>query len=481
MELIITERFGGVATGLSGFNIARLTSHPLPATLHDDEMKANSKRSEFTRNLRLAGRWFAPGLGVKRWYVVILGGVTLLGIGLAMFLLDLYRTDSTNPVLLHILSYASLRFLPRFLRVLIFGGLGVGLVMYGIWRLNNSLLRPYIRPGRPLVDELANYRRRERGPRIVTIGGGHGLATLLRGLKAYTRNLTAVVTVADDGGSSGRLRESFGILPPGDIRNCLAALSNDEQMLTQLFQYRFSGAGNLDGHSFGNLFITALAEITGSFEAAISESGKVLSVSGRVLPSTLHNVKLVADMQLPNSVNQVRVRGESRIPKMAGRVQRVWLEPNDAPAYPPVIKAILSADMIVVGPGSLYTSLLPNLLVKDLLGSIQASRAVKVYVSNIATQKGETDLYSCHDHVQTLEGHVGDRIFDVVLCNDNYEGQLLDDSQWVQADEMTLSDPRVRCADLADEGYSWRHDSKKLADTLIEILNEYTGPLDSNG
>lgn len=441
-------------------------------------MNLNSKRGSFVDNLRLIVRWFAPGLGVKRWYLLVLLGVTMLGVGFALFLLDLYRTESTNPVLITILSYASLRFLPRVLRVLIFGGLGVGLVLFGIWRLNASLLRPYIRPGHPLVNELADYRRRQRGPRIVTIGGGHGLATLLRGLKVYTRNLTAVVTVADDGGSSGRLRESFGILPPGDIRNCLAALSNDEQMLTQLFQYRFSGAGNLDGHSFGNLFITALAEITGSFEGAIAESGKVLSVGGRVLPSTLHNVRLIADMQLPNSLNQVRVQGESRIPKMAGRVQRVWLEPNDAPAYPPVIKAILNADMIVVGPGSLYTSLLPNLLVQDLLGAIRASRAVKVYVSNIATQKGETDLYSSYDHVRALEEHVGERLFDVVLCNDNYEGQLLDDSQWVRADGNTVSDPRVRCADLADENYAWRHDSKKLAERLIEVLDEYTGPLE---
>ena len=177
---------------------------------------------------------------------MILGGITMLGVGLAIFLLELYRTDSTNPILLNILTFASLRFLPRILRVVIFGGIGVGLVTYGIYRLNRSLLRPYVRPGRAVVDELTNFRRLERGPRIVAIGGGHGQATLLRGLKLYTRNLTAVVTVADDGGSSGRLRESFGILPPGDIRNCLAALSNDEQMLTQLFQYRFSGSGNLD-------------------------------------------------------------------------------------------------------------------------------------------------------------------------------------------------------------------------------------------
>jgi len=436
-----------------------------------------AERERFKQNIRDLGRWLAPGLGIKRWFFVVLVGITFLGIGLAILLLNLYRTEFNNETVLTILSYASLRFLPRFLRFLIFSGLGVGLVAFGIYRLNRSLLRPFLRPGRAVVDELANYRRRERGPRIVTIGGGHGLATLLRGLKTYTRNLTAIVTVADDGGSSGRLRESYGILPPGDIRNCLAALSDDEQMLTQLFRYRFSGAGELDGHSFGNLFITVLAEITGSFEEAIAESGRVLSVSGRVIPSTLHDVKLVADMQLPNVLNQVRVAGESHIPKMAGRVRHVWLEPNDAPAFPPALKAILNADMIVVGPGSLYTSLLPNLLVQDLLGAIKASRALKVYVSNIATQSGETDLYSCYDHTRALEEHVGDSLFDIVLCNDNYDGELNTGSQWVRADEKTLADTRVYCSDLADTGYPWRHDSEKLARTLIEILDEYTGPL----
>jgi uncharacterized cofD-like protein len=431
-----------------------------------------------TRGLREFGRWFALGLGVKRWLLLVLAGVTLLGVGLGISLLELYRTDSTNTILLTFLSYASLRFLPRVVRTLIFGSIGIGMVAFGLWNLNRSLMLPFVRHGRPLVDELASYRRRERGPRIVTIGGGHGLAMLLRGLKVYTRNLTAVVTVADDGGSSGRLRESYGILPPGDIRNCLAALSNDERMLTQLFQYRFSGEGGLDGHSFGNLFIAALADITGSFEGAIAESGKVLSVGGRVLPATLHDVRLVADMLLPNSLNQVRVEGENRIPKMAGRVKRVWLEPNDAPAYPPVIKAILRADLIVVGPGSLYTSLLPNLLVHDLFGAIKASRAVKVYVSNIATQTGETDfLYSCQDHVRILEEHLGDRLFDIVLCNDDYDGQLNADSEWVRADEKTMADPRVRCGNLVDDQFPWRHDSSKLAETLIDILDEYTGSL----
>jgi uncharacterized cofD-like protein len=436
-----------------------------------------AERERFKQNVRDLGRWLAPGLGIKRWLGVVLLGITFLGVGLAILLLNFYRTEFSDRTILTVLDYASLRFLPRFLRVLIFGGIGVGLVALGIYRINRSLLRPFIRPGRAVVDELANYRRRERGPRIVTVGGGHGLATLLRGLKIYTRNLTAIVTVADDGGSSGRLRESYGILPPGDIRNCLAALSNDEQMLTQLFRYRFSGSEGLDGHSFGNLFLTALADITGSFEEAIAESGKVLSVSGRVLPSTLHDVKLIADMQLPNVPNQVRVQGESRIPQMAGQVRHVWLEPNDAPAFPPALNAILNADMIIVGPGSLYTSLIPNLLVQDLLGAIKASRALKVYVSNIATQTGETDLYTSYDHTHALEEHVGERLFDIVLCNDNYQGELNTGSQWVRADEKTLDDSRVYCSDLTDASTPWRHDSDKLARKLIEILDEYTGPL----
>jgi uncharacterized cofD-like protein len=430
------------------------------------------------QNLGELARWFKPGLGVKRWFFLVLLGITMLGVGLGVFLLELDRSQSTNNLFSTILAYASLGFLPRVLRVLTFVGLGAGLFTYGTLRLHRSLLRPFIRPGRAVVDELTSYHLRKRGPRIVTLGGGHGLSTLLRGLKAYTSKLTAIVTVADDGGSSGRLRESFGILPPGDIRNCLAALSNDEQMLTQLFKYRFSGAGELDGHSFGNLFITALADITGSFESAVAESGKVLSVSGRVLPSTLHAVKLIADMELPHSLNQVRVHGESRIPKMAGRVRRVWLEPNDAPAFPPTLKAVLNADLIVIGPGSLYTSLLPNLLVPDLLGAIHASRALKIYVCNIATQSGETDVYTCHDHIHALEEHVGDDLFDVILCNDDYSRQLNDGSQFVRADETTLADPRTHCANLIDEEYPWRHDSNKLAATLIQLLDEHTGPLE---
>jgi uncharacterized cofD-like protein len=408
--------------------------------------------------------------------LVILAGITLLAIGTGIFLLELYRTDTNNPFILSLLGLVSLRFLPRLARVLIFGALGAGLVGYGIWRLNRAFLRPFVRPGELLVDQLTAYRRLDRGPRVVAIGGGHGIATLLRGLKEHTRNITAIVTVADDGGSSGRLRESLGILPPGDIRNCLAALSNDEALLTQLFQYRFSGAPDLQGHSFGNLFITALTDLTGSFEEAVAESGRALSVSGRVLPSTLHSVRLLADMRLPHTANEIRVEGESRIPEMAGRVRRVWLEPNDPPAFPPTIQAVLKADLIVVGPGSVYTSLLPNLLVPDLQAALRASRAVKTYVCNIATQAGETDLFACNDHVRALEEHAGADLFDVVLCNSSFEGELAT-GQWVRTDERSRGDPRLYTADLADSEVPWRHDSTKLAAVLMDLYFERTGPL----
>ncbi len=439
----------------------------------------NSPQSNVARLQRLRRflRWFAPGLGVKRWFLVALAGMTLLGVGLALVLLDLYRTESTNQVLLTFLSFASLRFLPRWVRVVVFAGLGVGIFAFGIWELNRALMRPYMRPGSHVVDQLTDYRRRGRGPRIVALGGGHGLSTLLRGLKDHTHNLTAIVTVADDGGSSGRLRESLGILPPGDIRNCLAALSNDEALLTQLFQYRFSGEPGLDGHSFGNLFISALSDITGSFEEAVAESGRVLSVHGRVLPSTLHNVRLVADVRLPHVVNEVRVEGESHIPEIAGRVRRVWLEPNDAPAFPPVIRALLNADIIVVGPGSLFTSLLPNLLVRDVMAAVRNSRAIKVFVCNIAVQPGETQAYSCYDHVRALEEHVGEDLFNIVLCNDNYDTNLADASQWVRVDEKSRSDVRLYTADLVDYEHPWRHDSLKLAQVLMDLFFERTGPL----
>ncbi|OGO65073.1 MAG: hypothetical protein A2029_04790 [Chloroflexi bacterium RBG_19FT_COMBO_47_9] len=422
-------------------------------------------------------RWLVPGLGVKRWIVLILLGTTLLGVGLAVLLLEVYRT-APDTWWLPVLSVASLRALSRPLRVLIFGGLGTGLVLVGIWGINRSLLAPYRRTGKPVLDELTDHRRKERGPRIVTIGGGHGLATLLRGLKSYSYNITAVVTVADDGGSSGRIRRTQGIPPPGDIRNCLAALSNDEALMTQLFQYRFSdGNTELDGHPFGNLFISALSEITGSFEEAVVESGKVLAVHGRVLPATLHDVRLVADMQPPHSISEIRIEGESTIPKFPGDVQRVWLEPNNPAAFPQVIQAILAAELIVIGPGSLFTSIMPNLLVPDIAAAIQSSRALKIYVCNVATQQGETEGYTCEDHVKVLNDHVGGTIFDIVVINDKYEGQLPTNIEWVKTVPETESEYPIYRADLVDKAQPWRHDPSKLARVIIDLYQERTGPL----
>ena len=353
----------------------------------------------------------------------------------------------------------------------------MSLIALGIWGVNRSLLTPFLRPGQPLLEQVSGYRRRERGPRVVVIGGGHGIATVLRGLKDFTHNLTAVVSVADDGGSSGEIRRSLGILPPGDIRNCLAALSDDEALLTQLFQYRFGGDTDLGGHSFGNLFISALVDITGSFEEAIAESGRVLSVYGQVLPATLHDVRLVADIEVPHAQTEIRVEGESQIPKAAGRVRRVWLEPNDASAFPPVLQSVLAADLIVVGPGSLYTSLLPNILVRDLLEAIRSSRALKFFITNIATQLGETRAYSCSDHLQTLEEQIGTDVIDIVICNSCYDGTLGEGVEWVKLDQKMESDPRLYSADLVDREHPWRHDAVKLAQALVDLYNERTGPL----
>ena len=428
-------------------------------------------------NFRQSLRWLTPGLGVKRWLLLILLGITLLGVGFAILILDVYRT-APETWWLPIISAASLRFLPRLMRAIVFGGLGVSLIVIGILGINRSLLAPFLKPGSKVVDAVAGHRRRRRGPRIAVIGGGHGLSVLIRGLRDFSNNITAIVTVADDGGSSGKLRRSFGILPPGDIRNCLAAMSNDEAMLTQLFQYRFpNGSSGLDGHSFGNLFISALSDITGSFEEAVAESGRVLSVSGRVLPSTLHNVQLVADVRLPHLVSEVRVAGESQIPETNGKVRRVWLEPNSPPAFPQAIKALLAADVIVIGPGSLYTSLLPNLLVPDIADAIRSSRALKLYVCNVATQIGETEGYSCEDHIAAIEDHAGKGLFDIVIANNNCDGKLSKGIEWITLDEQINMYYAVYSADLVDSGMPWRHDGEALSRVIIDLLEEKTGPL----
>jgi uncharacterized cofD-like protein len=440
------------------------------------QRKNQGRLQKTWQNLRKEAHWLLPGMGVKRWLLLIVAGNTLLGVGFAMLLLDIYR-NAPDTWWLPALSFLALRFLTRPLRVIIFGGLGVAMMLTGIWGFNRSLLKPFLQPGRHVVDSVSAFRKRERGPRIVAIGGGTGLSTLLRGLKQYSTNITAIVTVADDGGSSGELRRSMGVLPPGDIRHCLTALADDETLMGQLFQYRFSSGNGLSGHSLGNLLITALAEITGSFEEGVAESGRVLAVQGQVLPATLHDVKLAADIILPETAGEVRVKGESEIPKTEGRIQRVWLEPDNPLAYPPTVQAILNADLILIGPGSLFTSILPDLLVPDIAEALRVSRGLKFYICNVATQRGETDGFNCYDHVKTIEKHVGGGIFDLILCNNNYSGELPEGITWVKVNEKLEEEFAIYCADLADQSMVWRHDPARLAQVALDLFKERTGPL----
>ncbi len=254
--------------------------------------------------------------------------------------------------------------------------------------------------------------RAARGPKIVVVGGGTGLGTILRGLKEITSHLTAVVTVADDGGSSGRLREEFGILPPGDIRNCLVAMADIEPLMERLMQYRFSGNSGLAGHNFGNLFLTAMTDITGDFEQAIRESSKVLAVRGQVLPATLENVILKAEM-----TDGRIVTGESAISGSKLTVRKVFLEPADVKPLREAVSAINEADLIVLGPGSLYTSVIPNLLVKEIAEAIRNSNATKIYICNAMTQPGETDGYSASDHLRAIIEHAGPGLVDIAVLN----------------------------------------------------------------
>ena len=437
--------------------------------------KQKNKLKHLMANLR---RWLKPGIGVKRWLLMILLGITLLAFGVAVLVIDFYRsTESTFWT--QLLSFFSLRYFERPLRALIFGSLGFIFIALGIIGLNRSLLKPFIKPGEAILDTIASYRIKEKGPKIVTIGGGTGLSVLLRGLKYHTHNLTALVTVTDDGGSSGELRKSLGILPPGDIRACLAALSDDEDLLTQLFQYRFGKSAGINGHSLGNLLISALSDITGSFEDAVAESGVVLAVRGKVLPSTLHDVKLVADVALPEQNKEEKVIGESRIAKMGGIIKRVWLEPNSPSPYPPALQAILNADLIIIGPGSLYTSVMPNLLVPELANALRVSKALKFYICNVANQKGETDGYKVLDHVKAIEKHLQDQHMDVIVCNNDYDKKIPAGIEWVMADAELEEQYSVYHAPLADEDNPWRHDSKKLARAVMDLFYERTGPLQS--
>lgn len=400
-------------------------------------------------------------------------GTALIGLGLALLMLEFYRLQPGA----RWLDVLSMRALPIWGKVLVLGSAGLLLLSWAVYRLNRSLLAPFSPRNVPMVEVVAEHRRRDRGPKIVSIGGGTGLSTLLRGLKERTGNLTAVVTVADDGGSSGRLRKSLGLPPPGDLRSCLAALSDDEGLLSKLFQYRFAEGNDLDGHAFGNLFIAALAGVTGSFDQGLLEAGRVLAIRGRVLPSTLADVVLLAEKNSPQGDPAVRVAGESRISEIPGKIARLHLQPENPPAYPGTIRAILNADMITIGPGSLYTSILPNLLVPDLVEAIRASKAFKVFVCNVATQPGETEGYDVNQHLAALDRHVGPGLVNLVLVNECDAFPPMKNVEWVQFNRAVPPGLPFYATDLMDEDRPWRHDSSRLAETLLSLLEERTGPL----
>ncbi|MBN1681601.1 MAG: YvcK family protein [Anaerolineae bacterium] len=418
-------------------------------------------------------KWLTPGLHIKRWLVLLMLGIAILAVGFAQVIVALYRSSELPP-LLHTVT---LRFLPLGARIGVSAVIGLGVILLALYKLNKSILGPLALQRREsLIDTVYAHHRRQRGLKVVALGGGTGLPSVLRGLKAYTNHITAIVTVADDGGSSGRLRRELGVLPPGDLRSNIAALADDEDLMTQLFQYRFANGG-LEGHSFGNLFLTALADITGSMDRAVIETGHVLAVQGRVLPSTLHdNVTLMAEVRIPGETQLRRVSGESQIPESGGKIERVFLQPDQVRAYPEAMRAILNADLIAIGPGSLFTSILPNLLVNGITEALRASHACKVYVCNVATQPGETDDFSVADHVFALENHIGRGVFDSVLGNNSFPSKNAgENTHYVRP--ITESHPihqryAVHWADLSDEERPWRHDANKLAGALLAIFNK---------
>jgi uncharacterized cofD-like protein len=441
--------------------------------------------------LKSAARLLRPGLGLKRWLAPLLMGLIFLGSGIGLFLGELYAENS-----LRLASTTFGKVFPSWLPATLLSLIGLGTVVFSLYQLNKIILGTFL-PEKATVAYVAeqvyhHQRRRRQGPKVVAIGGGTGLSVLLSGLKHHTDNITAIVTVADDGGSSGRLRRDLGVLPPGDFRNCIAALADDEALTTQLFQYRFRSGQGLEGHSFGNLFITAMAEITGSFERALSESGRVLAIRGDIFPSTLEDVTLFAE--LDEGVRTRKVIGESAIPETNLPIERVYLQPDEPRAFPPAIQAILSADVIIAGPGSLYTSVIPNLLVAEIVEAIRASTAPKIYICNVATQPGETDGYSVEDHIRAIEAHttvfenslataagyppqseLGHRpgnqtcLFGYALANNNLEHPIPPAMNLQPIVPAPPEDNKFTIieADVVDEQHPWRHNSVKLADALI--------------
>lgn len=419
--------------------------------------------------------WLCPGINLKRWLLLFAVGVLLCALGLALFFN--YQLMGKAEELLFQMTYLTTG---RYSNHLIMGLgvlsllVGFGTMIYGTRRLISSVVSVVV-PDKngSLMETIFMQRKLTRGPAITVVGGGTGLSTLLRGMKYITNNCTAVVTSADDGGSSGRLRKELGIIPPGDLRNCLTALADREPLMERLMQYRFQGDSPLAGHCFGNLFIAAMAQAEGGMEAGLNATSQILKVRGRVIPSTLANIQLRARM-FDGSI----VAGESEIPKVRKRISRMMMAPADAPAANAAVEAIAHADVLIFGPGSLYTSVIPNLLVDGIREAILQSKAVKIYICNVMTQPGETDGYGAYEHVKALIDHAGAQFLDYVIVNDqdvtveqlrqyNAEGSMpiTPDVDKIRGLGITVVPARlISKRDLV------RHDPRKLARVLIALI-----------
>ena len=442
------------------------------------------RRQELMTRSQRAVRWLQPGLVVKRWVLTSGLGLLMALVGGAVWadLKPIYWILETLSWLLGTLTTV----LPREFTGPILLLVGVALVLWGQSRSFGSIQQA-LAPDKDtvLIDALQAQSRLNRGPNIVAIGGGTGLSTLLSGLKRYSSHITAVVTVADDGGSSGVLRRELGVLPPGDIRNCLAALSTEEPLLTRLFQYRFSAGGGLEGHSFGNLFLSALTAITGNLETAITASSRVLAVQGQVVPATNVDVRLWAELE-----NGQRIEGESNIGHAPSPIVRLGCIPERPPALPRALEAIANADLIVLGPGSLYTSLLPNLLVPEIVSAIQRSRAPRLYICNLMTQPGETDGLDVRGHLRAIEAQLASlglsqRLFSAVLAQDDLANSALIKFYQARGAEPVLCDAKG----LRKDGYdvtqaplqgarptsTLRHDSRSLALAVMRFYRKHKG------
>lgn len=426
-------------------------------------------------------KWLVPGMGVKRWVALMLAGVLVGSLGLAL-LIDARILGSLESWFFGLLGVipgtgAEGRQALAFVAGLAMVVLGAAGAVVGFRYLIRSIITAVIGASDVwrVVDLVYQRRQLNRGPRVVALGGGTGLSTLLRGLKEYTSNITAIVTVADDGGSSGRLRSEMGILPPGDIRNCLAALADTEPLMESLFQYRFRTGEGLKGHSFGNLFIAAMTGVTGDFERAVRESSKVLAVRGQVLPATPRLVTLSAEL-----ADGSTVRGETGVTRVGRAIRRVFLEPHDAEPTAAALEAIEKADLIILGPGSLFTSIVPNLLVKGIAQAIANVQAPVVYICNVMTQPGETDSFTAAKHVETVLYYLGakeNRLDYVILNSQPVPPDLLARYQAQGAEPVEADVERIKAlgcdvilSDVASYQDMARHDPSRLAAVVVGLV-----------